>query len=77
MAVSFVGLGLTISPWFIRNYEVFHKFIPFRDNMGMVLRLGIKGNTSPWAAYELGPWHNGAEWQQFQSLGELGYMAKE
>ena len=45
--------------------------------MGMVLRLGTKGATSHWAAYDLGPWHNDAEWQQFQQLGELGYMEKE
>lgn len=76
-ALSLVTLALVISPWFIRNYEVFHKFIPFRDNMGMVLRLGTKGHTSHWAAYELGPWHNAAEWQQYQQLGELAYMAKE
>jgi hypothetical protein len=45
--------------------------------MGMVLRLGTKGKTSYWAPYELGPWHNDAEWQQFVRLGELGYMDKE
>jgi len=26
-----------VSPWFVRNYVVFHRFIPFRDNMGIVL----------------------------------------
>src|SRR5208283_5145412 len=52
--------------WFIRNYEVFHRIIPFRDNMGMVLRLGTKGTTSHWAPYELGPWHNDAEWNEFK-----------
>jgi 4-amino-4-deoxy-L-arabinose transferase-like glycosyltransferase len=77
LAVTIVALGLVVCPWFIRNYEVFHRFIPFRDNMGMVLRLGTKGHTSHWAAYELGPWHNQAEWDEFQNLGELGYMAKE
>lgn len=66
-----------VAPWFVRNYQVFHRFVPFRDNMGMVLRLGTKGNTSYWAPYELGPWHNDAEWQQFLHLGELGYMDKE
>jgi 4-amino-4-deoxy-L-arabinose transferase-like glycosyltransferase len=66
-----------VCPWFIRNYEVFHRFVPFRDNMGMVLRLGTKGKTSYWAPYELGPWHSEAEWQQFQRLGEFGYMEKE
>lgn len=64
-----------ISPWFIRNYRVFQQFVPFRDNMGLVLRLGTHGNTSYWGAYELGPWHNDAEWAEFQRDGELGYMA--
>jgi 4-amino-4-deoxy-L-arabinose transferase-like glycosyltransferase len=73
-ALAFI---LFVSPWFIRNYNTFHRFIPLRDNMGMVLRLGTKGATSHWAPYDLGPWHSDAEWQQFQQLGELGYMAKE
>jgi hypothetical protein len=73
-AIAFIAV---ISPWFIRNYEVFHRIIPFRDNMGMVLRLGTKGTTSHWAPYELGPWHNDAEWNEFKQLGELGYMDKE
>jgi len=64
-----------VSPWFIRNYRVFHQFIPFRDNMGLVLRLGTKGNTSYWGVYELGPWHNDAEWKELQRDGELAYMA--
>jgi 4-amino-4-deoxy-L-arabinose transferase-like glycosyltransferase len=76
-AATLLTLTLVVSPWFVRNYVVFHKFIPFRDNMGMVLRLGTKGNSNHWAQYGLGPWHNDNEWQQFQKLGELGYMAKE
>jgi 4-amino-4-deoxy-L-arabinose transferase-like glycosyltransferase len=75
--VSALAFILFVSPWFIRNYETFHRFIPFRDNMGMVLRLGTKGATNHWAAYDLGPWHSDSEWQQFQQLGELGYMEKE
>jgi hypothetical protein len=73
-ALAFI---LFVSPWFIRNYNTFHRFIPFRDNMGMVLRLGTKGATTHWAPYDLGPWHSDAEWNQFQRLGELGYMEKE
>jgi 4-amino-4-deoxy-L-arabinose transferase-like glycosyltransferase len=64
-----------ISPWFVRNYRAFHKIVPFRDNMGLVLRLGTRGSTAYWGAYELGPWHNDAEWEEFQREGELGYMA--
>jgi len=64
-----------VTPWFARNYRVFHHFIPFRDNMGLVLRLGTKGNSDYWGVYELGPWHNDAEWQEFQRDGELRYFA--
>lgn len=63
-----------ISPWFIRNYEVFHRFVPFRDNMGIVLRLGTKAEGIHWAHYEFGPWHNEQEWHEFKQLGELHYM---
>ena len=63
-----------VSPWFIRNYEVFHRFIPFRDNMGLVLRLGTKGEGLHWAHYEFGPWHNEQEWAEFKQQGELRYM---
>jgi Dolichyl-phosphate-mannose-protein mannosyltransferase len=73
-AIAFIAV---ISPWFVRNYEVFHRVVPFRDGMGLVLRLGTKGTTDYWGPYELGPWHNDAEWAEFQQLGELGYMDKK
>jgi hypothetical protein len=76
-AVAAIAFIAVISPWFIRNYEVFHRVVPFRDNMGIVLRLGTKGTTSHWAPYELGPWHNEQEWNEFKQLGELGYMDKK
>jgi hypothetical protein len=76
-AVAAIAFIVVISPWFIRNYEVFHRVVPFRDNMGIVLRLGTKGATSHWAPYELGPWHNEQEWNEFKQLGELGYMDKK
>jgi len=72
--VAFIAI---VSPWFIRNYEVFHRIVPFRDGMGLVLRLGTKGDTDYWGPYELGPWHNKAEWDEFKQLGELGYMDKK
>jgi hypothetical protein len=73
VVASFAFLAV-VAPWFVRNYEVFHRFVPFRDGMGLVLRLGTKGDTDYWGPYELGPWHNDAEWNEFQQLGELGYM---
>jgi hypothetical protein len=70
-AVAFVAV---VSPWFVRNYEVFHRFIPFRDNIGIVLLMGIRGESSYWGPYELGPWHNDEQWNEFKKVGELAYM---
>jgi 4-amino-4-deoxy-L-arabinose transferase-like glycosyltransferase len=75
---------LAVSPWFIRNYEVFHRFIPFRDSMGLEMLLGNNGDTSYWLSastgsaltHKIGPWHNDAEWQRFKQIGELAYMAE-
>lgn len=72
--VASLAFFVVIMPWFVRNYRVFHRVIPFRDGMGLVLRLGTKGKSDYWATYELGPWHNDAEWNEFLQLGELGYM---
>lgn len=80
--VASIAIIFSVSPWFIRNYEVFHRFIPFRDSIGLELRAGNNGDTSYWASYALssarsqkiGPWHNEAEWQRFKQIGEIAYM---
>jgi hypothetical protein len=73
-AIAFIAI---VSPWFIRNYEVFHRFVPFRDNIGIVLRMGTKGKTDYWGPYDLGPWHSAKEWNEYKQLGELAYMDKK
>lgn len=73
LACALAGAAIC-SPWFLRNYTVFHRLIPFRDNMGIVLRLGTKGNSDYWGPYELGPWNSSEEWQEFKTRGEIHYM---
>ncbi len=73
-SVAAVAFIVVVAPWFIRNYEVFHRVIPFRDNMGLVLKIGTRGNSDYWGQYQLGPWHSEREWNEFKQLGELGYM---
>lgn len=77
MAVSALALVMFVAPWFVRNYVVFGRFIPFRDTMGMEIHMGNNGDTSHWRPYSYGPWHNDADWQSFNQLGELGYMERE
>jgi 4-amino-4-deoxy-L-arabinose transferase-like glycosyltransferase len=82
LTATVLTIVLSVSPWFIRNYAVFHRFIPFRDSIGLELRAGNNGDTSYWASYALssalsqkiGPWRNDAEWQRFKQIGEIAYM---
>lgn len=84
LTVASLAFILSVTPWFIRNYEVFHRFIPFRDSMGLEWHLGNNGDTSYWMSgslgsaltQKIGPWHNDAEWQHFKQVGEFAYMAE-
>lgn len=77
LAVLTLALGLAVSPWFVRNYRVFGRFIPFRDNAGLEIHEGNCGETFHWRPRMLGPWHNDQEWQDLKRLGELAYMDRE
>ena len=79
VATAALVFAVVIAPWFIRNYEVFHRVIPFRDGFGLALILGAKADTTHWATYHagVGPWHSDSEWNEFQRLGEPAYMDRE
>jgi 4-amino-4-deoxy-L-arabinose transferase-like glycosyltransferase len=72
-----LALLVVVAPWFVRNYRLCHQFVPFRDTVGLELVIGNNGETFHWRPLMAGPWHNEAEWKEFQQLGELGYMAKK
>lgn len=63
-----------VTPWIVRNYRVFGKFIFIRDNFGAELRLG----NGPWAdgtwMYYLHPTQNVYALRQYREMGELAYI---
>lgn len=63
-----------VSPWFIRNYEVFHRFIPFRDGFGLELYVGNNGYSAHWANTKLRPSNSADELAEYARSGELAYM---
>jgi 4-amino-4-deoxy-L-arabinose transferase-like glycosyltransferase len=64
---------LVLSPWLIRNYEIFGRFVFIRDDFGLQFRLGnSKGAEGMLMAY-LQPNLNKLELEKFQRLGELKY----
>jgi 4-amino-4-deoxy-L-arabinose transferase-like glycosyltransferase len=64
-----------MTPWTIRNYRTFGKFMIGRDNFGAELRLG----NGPWAdgtwMVYLHPTQNLYALHQYQQMGELAYIA--
>jgi 4-amino-4-deoxy-L-arabinose transferase-like glycosyltransferase len=73
--VGCIALAVTISPWTIRNYVVFHRFIPMRDSMGLELKLGNDGYSRHWIHADLHPNHDARELEEYNQSGELAYMA--
>ena len=66
----------TVSPWLVRNYEVFGKFIFIRDNFGAELRLGNgPGADGTWMSY-LHPTQSVLAMQQYEQMGETRYIAE-
>jgi len=78
---SFAGAALAsvvflacITPWLVRNYETFGKFVFLRDNFGAELRLGNgNGADGTWMEY-LHPTQDLYAMHQYQSMGELPYI---
>jgi 4-amino-4-deoxy-L-arabinose transferase-like glycosyltransferase len=63
-----------ITPWLIRDYRTFDKFIFIRDNFGAELRLGNgPGANGTWMEY-LHPTQDVYALRQYEAMGELAYV---
>lgn len=64
-----------ITPWLVRNYQTFGKFIFIRDNFGAELRLGNGNGADGTLMVYLDATHDVYAMRQFQAMGELPYIA--
>jgi 4-amino-4-deoxy-L-arabinose transferase-like glycosyltransferase len=69
-----LAFGITVTPWMVRNYSVFHAFVPFRDNFGLELYVGNNGNTWHFAPGGFHPSSTDGEMKEYAQMGELAYM---
>jgi len=69
-----LACGATLAPWMIRNYRVFHTFVPLRDNFGLELYVGNNGNTWHFAPGGFHPSSTDREMNEYVQIGELAYM---
>jgi len=72
-AAALLALLLTVTPWFVRNYQAFGRFIPFRATFWMILWESNTGDTSDLYPDWTNPAHNDAEMEEYRRLGELSY----
>lgn len=72
-----LAVTVTVSPWFIRNYETFHKVIPFRSCLGLEIYCGNNADSWHWDPPGYHPSDSDEEWAEYQQLGEVGYTAKK
>src|SRR5581483_1020683 len=69
-----VVAALCITPWTVRNYRVFHRFMLIRDNLPLELHESNNAESGGlWTRTEH-PGNDPAAMRRFQELGELGFM---
>ena len=66
-----------IAPWTIRNYAVFHQFIPLRSNFGLELWLGNNSNVPDSWSWWLHPNHDMDEALKYARMTEMPYMEEK
>ncbi len=62
-----------LTPWVVRNYEVFGRFVFLRDDFGPQLRLGNGPYADGMLMAYLQPNLNKLELEKFERMGELAY----
>ncbi len=76
-AAAVAVIILCCIPWTIRNYRVFHQFVPLRSVLGLQLWLGNNDQTQDIFRGDLHPIYNAAEREKYVSLGEIAYMQQK
>jgi len=75
--LSVVVLVLCVTPWTIRNYEVFGRFIFIRDNLPLELyEANNSASSGLWTRSEH-PGNDPSSMRRFQQLGEIRFMDEE
>lgn len=67
---------VVLSPWLIRNYFAFGKFVFIRNDFGLQFRLGNGPFADGMLMPYLQPNLNKVELEKYQRLGEIGYAAE-
>src|SRR6185437_123085 len=71
--LSIVIFLAALTPWTVRNYKVFHKFMPVRGNFGVEFHLGNTLNAEGLWQFWLHPSQDPNEFKLYKEIGEVAY----
>ncbi|MBV9182871.1 MAG: glycosyltransferase family 39 protein [Acidobacteria bacterium] len=74
VAASALTLVLAITPWTLRNYQVFGRLILIRDNLALELYEANNESSSGFWTRSEHPGNDPDSMQRFQKLGEIAFM---
>ena len=69
--------ALCCVPWTVRNYAVFHSFVPLRSILGLQLWVGNNPKAKVVWLGEQHPIHDAAQREQYVKVGEIEYMREK
>jgi 4-amino-4-deoxy-L-arabinose transferase-like glycosyltransferase len=76
-ALCVLTAALTVSPWLVRNYQVFGKFIFVRDNLPLEMYEANNDQSAGLWTRNEHPGNNPEAMRRFQELGEIGFMEEK
>lgn len=69
--------ALCCVPWTVRNYEVFHSFVPLRSILGLQLWVGNNPDAQDRWLGTQHPIHDADERAKYVNMGEIAYMQEK
>lgn len=75
--LALVLMMLCCVPWTVRNYRVFHAFVPMRSILGLQLWVGNNPEAKPIWLGTQHPIHDSVERVKYIQMGEIAYMKQK
>ena len=77
VVVSAVVFWITLTPWLVRNYQVFHQPVFVRADLGVELRIGNNPQAQGWWVNAYHPGNNRVLFERYKQMGEVAYAAQQ